>query len=65
MAIKLEREGGYALMAWPLVEELFFCFLKSGEKYEQQSCGSEINRIRRTDAQEKDPDKQLHDCLNV
>jgi len=25
MAIKLEMGGGKTLMAWPLVEELFFC----------------------------------------
>ena len=25
MAIKLEGGGGNALMAWPLVEELYFC----------------------------------------
>ena len=25
MAIKLEGGGGKALMAWPLVEEFFFC----------------------------------------
>ena len=37
MAIKLEREGGKALIAWPLVEESFFAASLRGTAFKKRA----------------------------